>query len=283
MGSLVAGIGSVVLCVLGVILGPLAIILGVVARRREAGRGMALAGIVTGAVGLLFGLVSLAGLALFFLNDDGYSSGGHVSPVEVTDDAEDEEDDNLFDDAADAVWDWYAGGTQETPCYSFEGTTGWIANLPDAEIQQCYMEYELWVEYHLGDDGEPVVTQVGVGGVVAQVVIEPVGMAYSGQAFPDRDLQAAAQTLTDGYFVSNGLEVLAYTETTMDSFPAVRFEIDSGRSDFRVTYLVFAPHTYAASGSGTSDTFLITILSSYHSISDGDELEQRVLDSFTWK
>lgn len=286
MGSLVAGIGSVVLCVLGVILGPLAIILGVVARRREAGRGMALAGIVTGAVGLLFGLVSLAGLALFFLNDDGYSSGGHVSPVEITDDAEDEEDDNLFDDAADAGSDAtgrYAGGTQETPCYSFEGASGWIANLSRENLDRCFMAYELWANYYFDDNDEPVVTQIGVGGIEAQLVVQPLSAAFMEEIAPGQDVTAMREYLIENLLTTDTHTVVAVEDTTLGGLPATRFDIESTRSVLYTTYAVHTPTVYTVGDGETTNLFLITLQNTYDAIWDSEEFEQRVLDTFTWK
>ena len=62
VASLVCGIISIVFCCMAVVAGPAAIVLGVMARReiersngKLAGDGMALAGIITGSIGTLFG------------------------------------------------------------------------------------------------------------------------------------------------------------------------------------------------------------------------------------
>ncbi len=60
IASMVLGIVSVALCLywfLSIPAGIVAIVLGVLARRKGVGAGMALAGIITGAVGFVFGLV----------------------------------------------------------------------------------------------------------------------------------------------------------------------------------------------------------------------------------
>jgi hypothetical protein len=68
IGSLVCGIASLLMA--GVILGPVAVILGVIARRgmrnsgNRQGSGMALAGIITGAIGAI---VMVAGIGLVML------------------------------------------------------------------------------------------------------------------------------------------------------------------------------------------------------------------------
>lgn len=57
---MVVGIVSVALCLywfLAIPLGIVAVILGVIARGRGVGAGMALAGIITGAVGFVLGLI----------------------------------------------------------------------------------------------------------------------------------------------------------------------------------------------------------------------------------
>ncbi len=60
IASLVVGIVSVALCLywfISIPAGIVAVVLGVIARGRGIGAGMALAGIITGALGFLFGLI----------------------------------------------------------------------------------------------------------------------------------------------------------------------------------------------------------------------------------
>lgn len=62
IAALVVGIVSVALCLywfISIPAGIVAVVLGVIARGRGIGAGMALAGIITGALGFVFGLVIL--------------------------------------------------------------------------------------------------------------------------------------------------------------------------------------------------------------------------------
>lgn len=62
IAAMVVGIVSVALCLywfLSIPAGIVAVVLGVIARRRGVGAGMALAGIITGAIGFVLGLVIL--------------------------------------------------------------------------------------------------------------------------------------------------------------------------------------------------------------------------------
>jgi hypothetical protein len=273
LGSLIAGIASVVLCGLGLLLGPVAVILGAVARHRPGGQGQAMAGIITGIVGTLIGVISVIGL-IAFLASDSRAESEFVTDVESQD---------LLDDAADAGWDQYEGGLQETPCYSFEGAEGWVANLPQTDIDLCFMEYELWAEFEYGDDGEPDVSMYGVGSVVAQVVVEPISDTTVEELFPGRDVETMRTYLLDNYFVSDNFVISEVADATVGGLPATRFEHDSQISDTRVTYVVWTPTMYEAGASGSSDFFLITFVSTFDSIVEGDSVEQSVLDTFTWK
>jgi len=289
LSSLITGIGAVVLCGLGVILGPVAVILGVSARRRPGGAGMARAGIITGAVGTVLSVVAVVtAIWAFSARVEEDHARQSRDEVVVTDEpeevvvTEEPEDDNPYDDAADAGWGSYAGGIQETPCYSFEGATGWLVNTSAENIAGCQMEYELWADYGYDEDGEVEIYSIGVGGVVAKVDVQSLSDASVDQRFPARDNESMRSDIVN-FFTENSYSVVGITDATIGGLPATRFEIDSPTSDTYVAYGVFTPTTYTQPQSGASSFFLITIVSSNPDLWDGQELEQRIVDTFTWK
>ena len=273
LASMIVGISSVVFCGVGGLMGPVAIVLGLVARRKPGGRAQSLTGIVTGIVGTLVGIGTVIAVVAVMLADA--DSGPPLVNNPETQD--------LLDDPAGAGYEQYAGGTQETPCYSFEGAEGWVANLPQADLDLCFMEYELWAEYELGSDGEPEVTSFGVGSIVAQVVVEPISDTSVEAMFPGQDVEAMRTYLLENYFVSDDFVVSEVEDALVGGLPATRFVQDSTISDTRVTYALWTPTVYAAGASGSSDFFLITIVSTHDSIVEGDSVDQRVMETFAWK
>ena len=73
IASMVCGILSIILCcagVAGIILSVAALVLGIVSlKKKAAGRGMAIAGIATGAVGLLLAIIMIVLALIGYLSD----------------------------------------------------------------------------------------------------------------------------------------------------------------------------------------------------------------------
>lgn len=276
--SLVLGILSIITCCLGIILGPIAIVVGVNARKHHSGATLGTAGLITGALGSLGGLVSAALFIWAGLNPyEEFDTSPTVMPTVSEQPA-------YTDEPIESPMDEFGGSqTQATPCYAFDVPAEWILQSTQDEVAMCDASIELWMAITEDASGALYIDHTALGGPVAIVRAEPLSSRMVTEVLPADDPAAAVAYMEEQYFGPSGTEILGWTESSLGGRDAVRLLVDTGISDFRAVYLVWAPEPYDPGNSDTISGFLVTISSQYDEILLGDDLEVLVVDSWSWR
>ena len=270
MASMFTGIGSVVFSfAIGGLAGIVAIVLGIIGLRKPAGRTFSIVGIITGAVGILIGiLVLLLALVPFFLLSQAVQDSDLSTPPSITE-PEPEPDVVPPGDLAFV--------TIDTPCYSFDGPAHFLNNISDDNVANCGTDLELWGE----KQADGTILPTGVGAVFGSVVVEPVRASYVTENTATGTLDEVQAFLEQGYLLESGKSIIQTTDVPLGGVPAkVTFlEPNSEFTQLRAVVAVLPPSNYP----GTSEElglFLITVSTEED---NGEAILESVLNTWTWK
>lgn len=269
LASMITGIGSIVLAVaLGVLGGIVAIILGIIGLRKPAGRTFSIVGIITGAVGIIAGILFflLALLPFFLLGQIVENTPDTLpEPPPITEPTEAPVAGDLTFTAID------------TPCYTFDGPAHFTNNISADDTANCGTNLELWGEKQA--DGTFLPT--GVGAVFGTVAVEPVRASYLLENTAAGTLEEVQAFLETGYLLQSGQSIIQTNDVTLGGAPAkLTFLVpNSPDTQLRAVVAVLPPTVYPGA---TEDIglFLITVSTEED---NGDAILESLLNTWTWK
>lgn len=268
IGALVVGIVAFLLGlvpVLGLLLAIVGIVLGILALRGRAGRGLGITGLILSAFAFLTNIAVIVVLAVI-----PWGSIGNAIEEGATDAIEDQygvPDDSLPDFETQSV---------DTPCYYFEGPAGFINDLSDDDVENCFTELELWGEM----DADGTIANTGVGAVHGSVYVEPIRSSTTAEWAPNGTVDEMVESMSTGYIAEFGTPISLREPVALDGAEGnlTRVESDSESTQTKALIVLKAPQEYQTYGE-PAQFFLITFVTPYD---NGEELIQTTIDSWDW-
>ena len=237
----------------GGVLAIVGLVLGIIALRQPTGRGLGLAGTILSAVALITNVIVIIALFTWGLNTTPVSEPS----IEVTE--------------APVV----EAQPIDTPCYSFDGPSGYILNQSDEATDNCTTTLELWGE--LAEDG--TFTNTGVGAIWGTVSVEPIRVEAS-DSWSDGTIDGTMEYLNDMFIPALG-EVISDERTTLGGEEAHLTIVDSTAEEttFKAALVAYGPSAYPT----TNGDVQLMVIAFTTVEDDGQEILNALLDSWQWK
>ena len=250
LGSLLAGVASLVMCGLGAFIGPVAIVLGVVSRRRSGSDAKAVWGIVLGAVGTAVSIVAIVSAVVVFSQQKAQDAqrvaaqdaGTTAHPSEAAEArtggvtlTEAGIAASGFETAYAAFVDesgvsssfdgMFQGDAVDTPCFTMDGEAWWVTQgSPDT----CEPSSELWWENAPGT-GEPEIKLFGSGAAGSGISFEALKTESLMAKFNSTDAQVVAAYVRDTLLPEGGATDIVEKSAELGGLPAVQFDCSIGQ------------------------------------------------------
>lgn len=268
IASMVTGIGSIVFSfAVGGLAGIAAIVMGIIGLRKPAARTFSIVGIITGAIGVIAGILFLVvALLPLFVVGAALQNPDLTSPPSITEPTTEPEAPTGLDFV-----------TVDTPCYTFDGPAHFVNNIAADAVQNCGTNLELWGE----KQADGTIKATGVGAIFGTVSVEPIRASFLTENTATGTLDEVQTFLEQSYLLESGKSIIQTTDVPVGGAPAklTFLEPNSEFTQLRAVVAVLPPAPYA----GTSEQlglFLITVSTEED---NGDAILESLLNTWAWK